>query len=265
MSHPKDVIESAITRAQAELVEALAELGKVSDLGPGRIGYATHALSNYLAVTSAAVRLISRRLENHPDTQVGEWLDGVSHATDMMSSMVGQLMSASLRDDTDLRFEEIDLVLMVLRFTDFYQQTASRKSIRLTLDSAANIPPVRADRVALLSVLDNLISNAIKYSAPGTQVWLRVLAERDAVMCEVRDEGPGLDQEDQARLFQRGVRLTPKPTAGESSTGYGLAIAKDLMERLGGEIWCESKLGQGASFFIRLPAYREPETGAPAQ
>lgn len=256
---PKRVIESAITRAQDELTGALSELQKISILGAGGIGYATHALSNYLAVTSAAVRLISRRVQDHPDTQVSEWLDGVSHATDMMANVVRQLMNASLTDDADLRFERIDLVLMVLRFSDSYQQIASQKSIRLILDSMPDVPPVRGDRVAVLSVLDNLVSNAIKYSMPGTRIWLRVRREAESVVCEVQDEGPGLDEKDQVRLFQRGVRLTPRPTAGEPSTGYGLAIARDLMDRLGGEIWCVSALGHGTSFFIRLPAHKDQD------
>lgn len=73
----------------------------------------------------------------------------------------------------------------------------------------------------------------------------------------MQDQGPGLSLEDQARLFQRGVRLSPLPTEGEPSFGYGLAVAKDLTERLDGRIWCESTLGQGASFSLRLPSYRE--------
>jgi signal transduction histidine kinase len=77
-------------------------------------------------------------------------------------------------------------------------------------------------------------------------------------VCEVRDNGPGLSPADQARLFQRGVRLTPTPTGGEPSSGYGLAVAKELVEKLGGKIWCESVLGLGCCFSFRLPAYQEP-------
>jgi two-component system, sensor histidine kinase and response regulator len=255
--NPKDVIGSAITRAQAELVEALSELEKLSSFGTGTVAYATHALNNYLAVTGAAVQLISRRLADHPDTQILEWLDGVKHATDMMGNLVGQIMTASVSSQTRLRFEKVDLALSVRRFCDFYQEMAGRKLITLILDTDDDAPPVWTDRVAILSVLDNLASNAIKYSAPGKHVWMGVRSEGDSVVCVVRDEGPGLTQGDQAKLFQKGVRLTPRPTAGESSTGYGLAVARDLMVELGGEIWCESVLGEGTTFSVRLPAYQE--------
>src|SRR5687768_6503092 len=95
LADPKHAIESAITRAQADLVEALAELEKVTSFGPGAVAYGAHALNNYLAVTSAAVELISRRLAQHPDAQIREWLDGLAHATDLMANLVAQMMKAS--------------------------------------------------------------------------------------------------------------------------------------------------------------------------
>jgi signal transduction histidine kinase len=112
-------------------------------------------------------------------------------------------------------------------------------------------------------VLDNLVTNAIKYSPPGKRIWLRVTREPGAVVCSIQDEGPGLSPEDQARLFQRGVRLSAVPTGGESSTGYGLAVADELITRLGGTIWCDSILGHGACFSFRLPVDRPAEGGDP--
>jgi signal transduction histidine kinase len=122
-------------------------------------------------------------------------------------------------------------------------------------------PFVWADRVAVAAVLDNLLSNAVKFSPSQKRVWVRVTAEPTHLVCTVQDEGPGLSVEDQPRLFQRGVRLSNVPTGGEPSTGYGLAVAKDLIGKLGGELWCESQRGQGASFSFRLPLYSEEEHG----
>ena len=257
MTDPKNTIATAINRAQDELVAALSEIERISRYGPDSVVYAAHALNNYLCVTGAAVELISKRLGDHPDPQIRAWLDGLAHATDLMANLVSQMMTGSVTAETRLRFEPIDLALCIERFCDFYRRAAQQKQIELLVESAADVPPVRADRVAMASVLDNLVSNAIKYSKPGKRVWLRVRRENDGVVCEVRDEGPGLSGSDQGRLFQRGVRLTPQPTAGEPSTGYGLAVARDLMQRLGGEIWCESALGQGTAFFVRLPLYEE--------
>jgi two-component system, sensor histidine kinase LadS len=75
----------------------------------------------------------------------------------------------------------------------------------------------------------------------------------DRVLVRVRDEGPGVSVAEQARLFQHGVRLSAQPTGGEPSSGYGLAVAKQLVEQLGGTIACESPPGQGATFTVSLP------------
>jgi signal transduction histidine kinase len=74
----------------------------------------------------------------------------------------------------------------------------------------------------------------------------------------VRDEGPGLTDDDRSKLFQRGVRLSAQPTAGEPSAGYGLAVAKELADKLGGHLWCESAPGRGAVFGLRLPIDEGP-------
>jgi signal transduction histidine kinase len=251
------VIGSKIRRAQTELIEAVAELEKIPNFGAGTAACAAHALNNYLAVICAAVQLIMRRLETHGDKQISEWLNSVIHATDLMRNVVSELATGSVSSETTFRFEKVDLALSLRRFCDFYEEAASHKLIRLIVDSGDDVAPVLTDRVAILSVIDNLVSNAIKYSPPERRVWLGARSENDSVVCRVRDEGPGLNPGDQARLFQKGARLTPRPTAGEPSTGYGLALAKDLMEKLGGSIWCESVVGQGTTFFIRLPARHE--------
>jgi signal transduction histidine kinase len=111
-------------------------------------------------------------------------------------------------------------------------------------------------------VLENLLSNAVKFSPSGSRVVVRLRRDGAAAVVTVADEGPGLSPEDQGRLFQRGARLTPRPTAGEPSSGYGLAVAKDLAAKLGGALWCDSVVGQGCAFSLRLPL-AGPQGGPP--
>ncbi|MCA1732356.1 MAG: ATP-binding protein, partial [Acidobacteria bacterium] len=110
-----------------------------------------------------------------------------------------------------------------------------------------------ADGVALGVALDNLLSNAVKFSDPGTTIDVSLRRTEQELICEVRDQGPGLSEADRARLFVRGVQLGPKPTGGESSSGHGLAVARSVVESLGGRLWCESTEGKGSSFMISLP------------
>ena len=263
MAEPKELVASAIVRAKADLDEALSELEKMPAFDPGAVAFAAHALNNYLSVTEGALDLILVHLASYPDPQVRVWLEGVQHATNLMSRTVTQLMSAAVSTEMKLRFERVDLGLLVQRACNYYQRAARKKAIRIVVGAAADVPVVWTDRVAVAAVLDNLLSNAVKYSPTGKDVTVQVRGEPGRAVCAVRDQGPGLSQADQTRLFQRGVQLTPKPTGGESSSGFGLAVAKELIDKLGGAIWCESVLGQGCCFSFRLPAYQEPTPPAP--
>jgi len=262
LADQKEFVASAIAKAQADLEEALSQLAKLPAFDASSVGYAAHGLNNYLTVMGGTIELILARLAGHPDAQVQVWLEGVLHATNLMARIVDRMVnSAAAPADTPLRLEHFDLPTMVRRACSYYQRVAQRKTIRLIADSTADVPPVWADRVHVAAVLDNLLSNAVKYSPLRTQIVVHVQAEEGWAVCRVQDAGPGLSQADQAKLFQRGVRLTPRPTGAESSAGFGLAIAKELIERLGGAIWCESVLGRGACFAFRLPASREQTHG----
>jgi len=111
------------------------------------------------------------------------------------------------------------------------------------------------DRDRLREAVDNLVSNAIKYSPRGGQIELSMSVDGDTIAIAVRDEGAGLSREDISRLFGRFQRLSAKPTGGESSTGLGLSIVKRIVELHGGRIDSESPgPGRGSTFTIRLPA-----------
>jgi len=258
MAEPKDRVTFAIANAQADLRVALAELEKIPAFDPGSVAFVGHALTNYLSVVGGTVELIQMHLANHPDPDVRTWLEGVQHATHLMTRTVGQLMKLTANTEAQARFEKFDLPTLVQRACTFYQRVANRKTIQVIVEPAVNIPSAWADRVLVAAVLDNLLSNAVKYSPPDKTIWVQVRGDDGCVVCSVRDEGPGLSEDDQTQLFQRGVKLTPKPTGDEPSTGYGLAVAYELIRKLGGRIWCQSTLGQGATFSFSLPVYRLP-------
>jgi signal transduction histidine kinase len=252
----KEQATAAILRAQAELEQALSELEKMPAFDPRAVAFSAHALNNYLAVTGGTIELLLRSLVDYPDPQIRIWLEGLSHVTDLMRHTVIQLMTSSTHEETKLRFLKWDLVPLVQRTCNYYQRIADRKNISIVYEPASNIPPVWTDPVAVAAILDNLLSNAVKYSFHGKKIWVQLRGEKTNVVCSVRDEGPGINQEDQEKLFQRGIKLSSVATGGESSNGYGLAVAKELIDKLGGDLRCESTLGVGACFSFRLPAYQ---------
>jgi signal transduction histidine kinase len=116
-------------------------------------------------------------------------------------------------------------------------------------------PRVQTDPVVIAAIMDNLLSNAVKYSPWGQTVYVVVRSEPQALVCSVRDGGPGISPADQLRLFQRGAPLSAIPTGGEPSSGYGLAVAKELATKIDAELWYESPDMGGACFSIRLPLW----------
>ncbi len=258
----RDRVAASIADAQASLEQAMMELAAMSSLSYGAVAFAAHALNNYLSVVMGVTDLMGGVLAAYPDPRIHTWLDGIQRSTRMMSQIVAALMKDALvNGKPDIALEKIDLCTVVGNICNYYQAAASRKSIRIVWQP----PPapacyVATDSPAVAAVMDNLLSNAIKYSPHGTQIAVSVRADTGSFVCSVRDQGPGIGAEEQLRLFQRGVRLSAAPTGGESSHGYGLAVAKELLGLIGGEIWCESEPGAGATFSFRLPAYRD-ETG----
>jgi signal transduction histidine kinase len=259
MADKKERIASALVKARADLDDALFELEKLPAVSQSAVNFAAHTLGNFLSVTGGTAELLQLGLADHPDPQVHKWIDALIRATELMTHTVSQLMNTAAGSEAQLRFEKLDLRKLVRQSCSGYQRAADRKQIQMIVDAASSVdtPQVWTDPVALASVLDNLLSNAVKYSSPGKRIWLNISADEAGVVCRVRDEGPGLSAEDQTRLFQRGAKLTPRPTAGEVSKGYGLAVAKEWIEKLAGPIWCESQLGRGSCFSFRVPAFRQ--------
>jgi signal transduction histidine kinase len=253
----KEQIAAAIIRAQTDLDQALSDLERLPPIDRDSVAFVAHALNNFLTVTEATIEFLTMSLADHPDPAIGIWLGNLKHATNLMTRTVNQLMNNAVTPVTRLRFEKVDAFLGVRRICNYYQSKADQKQIRIICGPFAEMPPVWTDRVAAGAVLDNLISNAVKYSPPGKDIKITLHQEQNSVVCGVCDEGPGLSQQEQARLFQRGVRLSPVPTGGEPSAGYGLAVAKELVEQLGGAIWCVSEPGKGSCFSVRLPAYQK--------
>jgi signal transduction histidine kinase len=155
----------------------------------------------------------------------------------------------------DLTLVPCDLWDTVRQTVEGYRQRARAKRIELHFEENNRPSMVAADTTQLVQIMDNLVSNAVKYSPSGKNIYVRVYQVDSRVRAEIKDEGPGISAEDQKRLFGKFARLSARPTAGEHSTGLGLAIVKRLVESMKGEVWCESHPGDGAAFIVELPEW----------
>lgn len=149
------------------------------------------------------------------------------------------------------RLQRCNLRELATTSVQHHHHAATRKHI--ALDLLAGVPCwVRADPKASMQILENLISNAVKYSPPGTEITMAVSEGGDWGEFSIRDHGPGISPEDQTKLFRKHTRLSARPTGGESSVGLGLSIVKRLAETMGGGVACQSTPGAGATFLLRL-------------
>jgi len=105
----------------------------------------------------------------------------------------------------------------------------------------------------LFLVLENLLSNAFKFSPPNTVVSFQIYREAENILFKINDQGPGFTDDDKKLVFSRFQKLSAQPTENESSTGLGLSIVKKYVKYLGGKVWLESEIGQGSTFYVSLP------------
>jgi len=151
-----------------------------------------------------------------------------------------------------MNLENFDLTIFIERLEETMRPGAEKKNIKLHFEKPGKEVYILSDKQMVHRICENLISNAIKYSHAGKNVWLSISDNGDAVEIKVRDEGVGISTEDLPHLFSRYSKLNSKPTEGEASTGLGLSIVKRIVEELNGRILCESEEGKGSLFTVIL-------------
>jgi signal transduction histidine kinase len=151
--------------------------------------------------------------------------------------------------------ESGDLIELLNGCIEFHRRHAERKDIGVYMDKDVLLPAVIMDRMRIAEVMDNLLSNSIKYTMPGGSIHIRFTQAENFVWMHVKDTGQGLDDNDQKNIFHGFKKLSSRPTGGETSTGLGLMIVKKIIEKHGGTIRVASKKGEGSIFSFSLPIY----------
>lgn len=246
----------AFARMQAALTDLAASNERLTHLNNEKnefMGIAAHDLKNPLSVIVGSAELL--RTAKEP-AKIEKMVNLIASAAMRMRDLVTNLLDANAIEQGKFtsNIERCNLRALVEQSVEHNQPSATRKGIAIRVGASDGLW-ARADKAATLQILDNLISNAVKYSPPNTTVHVHTLPEKDSILVSVRDEGPGISESDQKKMFQKFTRLTARPTAGESSTGLGLSIVKRLAEAMAGSIQCQSVIGFGATFMLRLPVW----------
>ena len=214
------------------------------------IGILAHDLRNPLASAISMAQFL--RSDSALDEDQSHCVGIIDRSLERINTMISKILDIRAIEDKGLNvaMEPVDLEPLMQAVISSLNAKATSKQIHIksrTLQAFASV-----DRNYFVQIMDNLVSNAIKFSPPSTQVAISMTKSDGLLRICVADQGPGIRPEEMGRLFGKYQRLSAKPTAGESSTGLGLSIAKKYTEAMKGTIWCESNPGEGASFYVQF-------------
>lgn len=236
-------LEEKVKERTKELVQSNNEKNEI-------LGVAAHDLKNPLSNIKMLAKLLKEDLTLSKD-EIKEFSDDILNTSERMFELIKNLLdiNAIEQGKINLDFENFDFAFEFSVQINNYIELAKNKNIDIHYSNNLSNSTVFADRSATMQIIDNLLSNAVKYSPFNKEIFISLDNYDDNFICfSVKDQGPGISEEDKKKLFQKFSRLSAKPTGGEHSTGLGLSIVKKLINLMGGEAFCESELGKGAKF-----------------
>jgi signal transduction histidine kinase len=238
---------------EEELREANEKLRHVNEEKNHFLGMTAHDLKSPLNGVLGLIALLKKDIA--PDSRQAEYLRYIEESCLNMKNLIMNLLDINRIEQglTMINPERIALHTLVDRHVRMLQENARKKNIALIVDDAAGPVTLFTDANALGRVLENLLSNALKFSPADTTVTLRTVKNASSITFQIIDQGPGIREEDMPRLFGKFQKLSARPTGGETSTGLGLSIVKELVTSLQGKISVTSEWGKGATFSVEIP------------
>lgn len=238
-----------------EVEELNVNLVALNDEKTTFLGIAAHDLKNPLAGIILTVQNISNYIAMLPQQKILDYMVKIELSAQRMRDIILYLLDINAIESGKLTIVPEDLVAAVFirKIADDYTEKATAKNIAIQTEMPPDSLLVRADKNCLHAILDNLVSNAIKFSPSGRTVRISCAVIGKRVRIAVTDQGPGLTEEDKKKVFGKFAKLSARPTGGEHSSGLGLSIVKKMAEAMNGTVGCESEAGKGATFYVEAP------------
>ena len=243
-----------IAKKNIELEKSNQELVALNQLKNKFLGIASHDLRNPLGVIQAFSGLLMEEIEDSLDEDQKEYLDTIENKSGEMLELVNDLLDVSVIESgkLDLKLKSGSIKALIEKHVRENRVIAERKEIAVH-SSFDSVPDTLFDANRISQVFDNLMSNAIKFSPHGSNIYITIYKKDQMINVDVKDEGPGIPEEERSLLFNEFQQLSSQPTGGEKSTGLGLAIVKKIIEAHQGTITVKSELGKNATFTFAVP------------
>lgn len=248
-------LNNQLLNIQRELSKKNRELDELNNLKNHFLGMAAHDLRNPLGVIMGYSSFLIEESEGKMNEEQMDMLQSILSSSEFMLRLLNDLLDISAIESGKFKLElaEYDLVEIVNKNVVLNNVIANKKNITIDFRCDKSIPGILLDRSKIEQVLNNLISNAVKFSPSGTAVMVSITLKENFVVVEVADKGQGIPEGEIDNLFKPFEKTSVKSTGGEKSTGLGLSIVRNLVHGHKGDIWVKSKIGEGSSFFFSLP------------
>ncbi len=242
-----------VEKQKEEILKTNDKLLSLNNEKNNLIGIVAHDLKSPLNQIKGLLIILKMTTTNISEETMG-YIEMMEKSAAKLLDMIAKILDVEAIESTDLNLvlEKTDLTEIMNNIADRYVLMASQKRISILRTISSNVYAT-VDKGYVDQVLENLISNAIKFSPIDKKVTINLFQSGGKVIGEIKDEGPGLTADDKTKLFGKYQKLSAVPTGNETSTGLGLSIVKKFVEAMKGEIWCESEAGNGASFFVAFP------------
>lgn len=219
------------------------------------LGIAAHDLRSPLSNISGYLDLLEYTLPENTVKQQAEIFKTLNLMTRYMLDLISDVLDYSkiASGKLEINRDNFDLIEFMEQAIMLNNILGEKKNIKIHADYQFDNLIIFADRNKMKQVMDNLLSNTLKYSDPNTHVHVNIVLENDQVRVSVKDQGKGIPANEIGSLFQPFKTTSVKSTGGETSTGLGLVSVKKIIETHGGEIWVESEVGTGSVFSFTLP------------
>jgi signal transduction histidine kinase len=194
--------------------------------------------------------LSNRNLENDQKLII----ENIAESSVRLNKMITNILDVDSIENgrSKVFMDAVNISSVIQQVVKSFEKQAAKKEIKLIFQTSNYSSLIQADSLFLIQIFENLISNAIKFSESGKKVEVQISEQKTKVRIEVKDEGPGLTEEDLSVVFKKFQQLSAKPTAGEGSIGIGLSIVKRYVEQMDGTVRCESEVDRGANFIVEF-------------
>ncbi len=242
-------------KAEQSLIESEQRLREVNAMKDKFFSIIAHDLKNPFSSILGFSNLLNEAYENFSEKQRKTFIKNICDASENTYKLLQNLLEWSRTQTGKIEYqpENIDLETIVKDNIDILKSGFLNKKITISVDILSDTV-VFADENMVKVVLRNLLSNALKFSFPGGNVDVFASLKEDEVVITVRDNGTGMEDENKNRLFRIDDQYKSLGTADETGSGLGLILCKEFVEKNGGSIWVESKVGEGSSFVFTLPS-----------